>query len=403
MRNLGKKGVDAPTIPSGANAAVLVMVIAGFIILYILFLPKGDRDRLLEKESIGTRVVAPEAIPGAVLLKENPGVLTRVKEKEFEHRIASFNLFTKKEDAVLKSVDSVYVESSRGGQKARSVILAVKDNVENAKLSFDVLDHSGKLVVAQNEQEIFRGEIDSFTDPLSIELSEENLFEFSTEPVPWYKPFSRNFYEIRNARITGTVEKVDNKEARQTIILGDQEASLISEASLSYFVECSLKDVGKLSVYVNDKLLASKVPDCGNPDKLQIDPNDLAEGKNEFRFVAEKGTYLLDQVLLRTRLKEPIFPIYFFSINSSTFRRIDNNSVNSTLSLAFVDDKERKTATLEINSQKTRIDTRSANFSKNVDSFLIAGTNFLRLVPETTLSIIELKLSLDCRKASECS
>lgn len=403
MQVFGKKGADAPSMPSGANAASLILVIAGFIVLYLLFLPKGERDKILEKDTVKGRIITPEAIPGAVLLKENPGVMTKLKEKEFEHRIASFNLFTKKEDAVLKNIDSIYAESSRGGQKKRSVILAVRDNVENAKLSFNVEDHSGMLIITQNEQEIFRGEVDSFTDPITLELNEENLFEFSTEPVPWYKPFSKNFYNIRDAKVTGTIEKVDNKEARQTIILGEDEAELLSEASLSFFVECSLKDVGRLSAFINDKLLAAKVPDCGNPERLQIDPEDLLGGKNEFRFVAEKGTYLLDQLVLRTKLKEPIFPIYFFSINSSTFRRIENNTVNSTLSLAFVDDKERKTATLEINNQKTRLDTRSANFTKNIDSFLIAGTNFLRLVPETTLSIIELKLSLDCRKASECS
>ncbi len=401
MRQFGKKGVDAPA-PSGANAAVLVLIIAAFIVLYILFLPKGERDRLLEKENTGTKTVTPEAISGAMLIKENPGVLTKLKDKDFEHRIASFNLFTTKEDAVLKSINSIYTESTRNGQKKRSVILALKDKVENAKLSFSVNDHSGKLIIEQNSQEIFRGEVDSFTEPMDLELKDENLFEFSTETVPWYKPFSKNFYDIKDAEITGTVEKVDNKEAVQTVILGEDEANLLSEASLSYFVECSTKDVGRLSVYVNDKLLAAKVPDCGNPDKLQIDPNDLVGAKNEFKFVAEKGTYLLDQVILRTRLKEPIFPIYFFSINSTTFRRIDNNTINSTLSLSFIDDKERKTATIEINNQKTRLDTRAANYSKNVDSFLIAGTNFLRIVPETTLSVIELKLSLDCRKASEC-
>lgn len=403
MRDYGKKGAEPPSLPTGANAAILVMVIAAFIILYILFLPKGERDKLLERDISAAKAISPEAIAGAVLIKENPGVLTKLREKEFEHRIPSFNLFTKKEDAILKSFDSINVETSRSVQRKRSVVLAVKDKVENAKLSFSVNDHSGVLIVAQDETEIFRGEVDAFTDPLSLELKEENLFEFSTEPVPWYKPFSKNFYDLRDVKITGTVEKVDNKEARHTVILGQEEFNLISEASLSYFVECSLKDVGVLSVYVNEKLLASKVPDCGNPERLQLDPKDLLAGKNDFRFVAEKGTYLLDQAVLRTKLKEPIFPIYFFSINSSVFKRIENNSINSTLSITFVDDLERKTATVEINNQKTRLDTRAANYSKNVDSFLIAGTNFLRLVPETTLSIIELRLVLDCRRASECS
>ncbi len=85
------------------------------------------------------------------------------------------------------------------------------------------------------------------------------------------------------------------------------------------------------------------------------------------------------------------------------FRRIENNTVNSSFALRFVDDKERKTATLEINNQKTRLDTRAANYSKNIDSFLVEGSNFIRILPETTLNILELKVLLDCRKAEECS
>ena len=403
MRSFGKRAQVPPGIPTGANAAILIFVIASFVLLYILFLPKGEQGKLLGKETTSVAPVTPGALPGATLLSEKPGTLTKLKEREFDHGIPSFNLFTKKEDTVLKAVDSVYVEESRGTSKKKTVILTVSDKTENAKLSFTVNDHKGNLMIRLNDNELFTGEVDSFTEPLSLELEEENLFEFSTEPVPWYKPFTKNFYDLRDVKVTATVEKIENKEALQTFIVGEEEANLLSEASLSYLVDCKVKDVGKLVVYLNSNLLASKVPDCGSAEKWQIDPNDLNAGKNELRFVAEKGTYLLDRVLLRTKLKEPIFPVYFFTANSTVFRRIENNTINSSLSIRFVDDKERKTATLEINSQKTRLDTRAANYSKNIDSFLVEGSNFIRIVPETTLNIIELKVLLDCKKAEECS
>ncbi|MBI2175893.1 hypothetical protein HYU40_00900 [Candidatus Woesearchaeota archaeon] len=399
MNSFGKRGQGAP---SGSNASILVIVIAAFIILYILFLPKGERDKILTTDASTAAKLVAGKLPGSTLINENPGTLTVLKSKEFDHSLPSFNLFTKKEDAVLKSIDSVNVGASRSGTRKRSFILVVTDKVENAKLSFTVNSHKGNLIITQNGNEVFRGEVDSFTEPLSIELEKENVFEFSTEPVPWYKPFTENSYDLREVKITGTVERLDNKEAVQTVILGTEEANLMDSATLSYFVDCSLKDVGRLDIYLNSNLLASKVPDCGSPEKWQVDPRDLRGGKNEFRFVAGEGTYLLDRLLLRTKLKEPIFPIYFFSLNNTVFRRVENNTINSTLNIMFLDDKERKTATIEINSQKTRVDTRQANFSKNIDSFLVAGSNFLRIVPETTLNIIELKLLLDCRKAEEC-
>ncbi|HIG98481.1 TPA: hypothetical protein HA231_03600 [Candidatus Woesearchaeota archaeon] len=387
--------------PSGGNAAILVAVIGMFIVLYILFLPKGERDKVLDRDTEKSGAVSAR-LPGSVLLIENPGTLTKLMEREFEHRLASFNLFTKKEDTVLKSFDSIYVETSRGSDRRRAVALTVKDRVENARLSFTVNSHSGNLVIRHNDEDLFTGEVETFTEPISLELAEENVFEFYTDPVPWYKPFSKNFYDLRDVSISGSVERLDNKEAVQTIILGEEEANLLSEASLSFFVDCNVREVGRLAVNANGKLISSRVPDCGSPERLQLDPEDLSQGKNDFRFVAEKGSYLVDQVILRTKLKEPIFPVYFFSINNSLFRKIDNNTINSTLSLTFVDDRERKTATVEINGQKTRIDTRAANFSKSIDMFLTAGTNFIRLVPETTLHVLEMRVLLDCKRAEEC-
>ncbi len=399
MKHVGKRAQA-----SGAMAGVLVLLITFLIVLYLLFLPKGERDRIIGSPTTTAGTAASQSgLPGSVLLRENPGILTKPTENDFEHRLPSFNLFTKKEDAVLKSVDSVYVESSRGTDKRKAVMLGVNDKVENAKLSFTVSRHSGSLIISQNEREIFQGEVESFAEPLSLTLEKENLFEFSTEPVPWWKPFSKNFYDIRELKVTATVERLDNKEALQTVLVSQEEANLMSEASLSFFVDCNVRDVGRLIIYLNGGLLASKVPDCGSPERLQIDPEDLISGKNEFRFVAEKGTYLLDRLVLRTKLKEPIFPLYFFSINSSVFRKIENNTINSTLSIRFVDDKERKTSTLDINNQKVRMDTRQANFSRNIDSFLAEGTNFIRIVPDTTLSILELEVLLDCKTAADCS
>jgi len=384
-------------------AAVLIIVITLVIVLYILFLPKTDRDQLLADESGATSgSTTTTTLPGSVLLDEHPGVLTNIKESTFDHSIPSFNLFTTKEDTTLKSVDSIYVESTKGADK-KDVLLSVNDKAENARLAFSVNAHSGNLIITQNGNEIFHGEVQSFIEPLSITLEKDNLFEFSVEPVPWYKPFSKNFYDIRNFQVMATVEKLDNKEALQTVLISQDEANLVSEASLSYFVDCDIKEVGRLTIYLNDKFIASKVPDCGSAEKLQLDPQDLVSGKNEFRFVAEQGTYLLDRLNLRTTLSSPVFPLYFFNLNSSVYKKVANNTINSTLALRFVGDNERKVATIDINNQKTHLDTLQATYSKNVDSFLMEGSNFIRVVPDSTLSIIGLKLTLDCKTAADCS
>jgi hypothetical protein len=399
MRKIGSRA----QAPSGGNAAILVAVIGSFILLYILFLPKGDQEDLLGTNQISDDDIEAGKVPGAKLLDEQPGTLTKPDKFRFEHKLSAFNLFTKREDSVLKAVDSVFVESGDEGRK--SILLSISDDekIENAKLIFSVFDHSGNLMISLNEKEIFKGEIESFTEPLSLSLKEENLFEFSTDPVPWWNPFGNNFYDLREVKVTATVEKIENKEAIQTFVLAKEEFELLLEASLSYFVECSSSKVEKLTITLNNNLVSSKSPDCGNPERFQIDPGDLKGGKNELKFSSGEGTYIVDRPVIRTELEEPVFPLYFFSINKTVFEKIENNTINSTITLDFLDDDEKKVADIDVNSQKIRINTRQNSYTRNIDNFLIEGTNFIRIVPEDTMHIISMTVLLDCRDKEDCT
>jgi hypothetical protein len=388
---------------SGGSAAILVLLILLMIVFYLMFIPKTDRDDLIGTTSTNGNNVAPGSVNGSLLLNEHPGTLTTVEKNWFDHVIPSFNLFTKKEDTIMKNVGSIYVESKEG-KMTKTMLLSTNDKTENAKLSFSVNEHSGNLIINQNGKDIFQGEVESFVEPLDISLEKDNIFEFSVDSVPWYKPFSKNYYDLRDIKVTATVELLDNKQALQTVLLSQDETNLLSTATLAFMVDCDIRNVGRLTIYLNNGLISSKVPDCGSGEKLPIDPKDLITGKNEFRFVAEQGTYLIDQMMLKTELKEPIYPLYFFNINESIYRKINSNKINSSIIIDFVkDDTERKIATLDINNQKTQIDTRVANYSKNIDSFIKEGSNFIRIIPETTLNIVQMKVVLDCKKDEDCT
>ena len=326
--------------PSGANAASLIVVIAAFILIFIILLPSEEREKLLE-DSSSTSVSEREELLG-VLLEERPGTITKLREREFEHRIPSFNLFTEKEDAILKKVDSVFIESS--GISSRTIPLFVQENTENGRLSFAVNDYEGRLTVRLNDDEIFRGEITSVMEPLSIgNLGRENIIEFSVDSPPKWQFWKNNFYDIRNVQIAATVSKLENREAINTFFVSKEEADVenIEEAFIIYLVDCRVNEVSRLEISLNSNLLSSKVPDCGNLEKTFIDPEDFVEGKNELRFVSEEGRYLIDQIFVKTKLKKPIFPVYFFDINRTQFERIENNSLNATITLKFIDDDER--------------------------------------------------------------
>ncbi|MAG15742.1 hypothetical protein CMO88_01645 [Candidatus Woesearchaeota archaeon] len=383
--------------PSGAGAASLIIVIALFILVYILFLPSEDRKELIEGDDSEVSASEREAI-ASVLLEESPGTITKIKEREFEHNIPSFNLFTEKEDAILKKVDSVFIESS--GISSKAIPIFIKDKTENSKLSFSVNEHGGRLTIVFNDEEVFKGEIGETLEPLSIDLKEENLIEFSVDSPPKWQFWRNNFYDLRNVQISSTVEKLANKEALHTFFVSKEEADKenIEDAFIRYFVDCNVNEVDKLSVFLNGNLLSAKVPDCESFEKTFIDPDDFIEGKNELLFSSEQGRYLIDRTAVKTTLRKAISPVYFFDINQSQFDLIDNNTINTSLSLKFIDDDEKKNAIIEVNQHRISLDTRQDAFSKNIDLFVNEGSNSIRITPERTLHVLELKVDLDCKE-----
>lgn len=387
--------------PSGGSAAALLVIIASFILLYILFLPGKDREELLGADGGIPANVASEVV-GSVLLKEQPGTLAKLKERDFEHSIPSFNIVAEKEDVVLKKVDSLFVDNS---EPSRAIPLSFKDGAENVLLSFSVEGHKGTLSIRVDGERVFRGEVERNVEPISLDgLSGSSVIEFSVDKSPSWMFWSRNFYDVRNVQVSGTVSRLSGSEALNTFFVSADEARAdnIEQAHVAYFVDCRGSVGGKIDVFLNGKLLSSRVPDCGNLEKTIIAPSELVAGRNELKFSTLSGRYLVDRVFVKVFLKKPVLPVFFFDVNRSQFRKISDGALNSSLSMRFVDDGERKRAVIDVNEHRIFLDTRQKSFSRNIDAFVVEGSNSLSVDPETTLNVLELKVSVDCRKEKDC-
>lgn len=379
---------------SGASAALLVLIMGIVMILYILFLPPDIRDDLINDG--GTNNISTKTISSnkGILLDENPGTLLESKTMKFEHNMPSFNLFTRTEDSVLKEVQSVYISSEKGGQLSKSLPLLIRGRTINVQLSMNIVGHSDVLTILLNGQEIFSGEVKGLFTPITLEnLQEENVLEFKVHPAGWMF-WKKNYYQLTDIKVTGTVETYASREATTTFLISREEKSNLKEAYLLYLPDCKTGLTERLSIYLNDRLISSKAPDCGAPEKIILDPDDLEDGRNEMKFFAEKGTYLVDQVVVKTELREPIYPVYFFEVNETRYSLVQNETLTAVLTMRFVDDKLKKAATLNINNLKVFMDTNSDRYNKTIDSFLVEGSNFIRIEPETNLPIINLKVEL---------
>ncbi|MFH1181841.1 MAG: hypothetical protein V1702_02690 [Candidatus Woesearchaeota archaeon] len=378
---------------SGSSAGLLVLMIGIVMILYILFLPPDVREDLIgdnNGKNVSTKTVTANK---GILLDENPGTLLESKNLKFEHKLPSFNLFTRTEDTVLKEVQSVYISSEKDAL-SRSIPLLLKGRTTNVQLSMNIVRHSGMLTILLNGDEIFSGEAKGIFTPIRLEnLQEENVIEFKVQPVGWMF-WKKNYYELSDIKLTGTVETYSSREATTTFIISREEKSNLKEAYLLYLPDCKTGQTERLSVYLNDLLISSKVPDCGSPEKIILDPDDLREGRNELKFFAEKGTYLVDQVVVKTELREPIYPVYFFEVNETRYTLVKNNTLKAVLTMSFVDDKEKKAAALNINNIRTFLDTRSDRYNKTINDFIVEDSNFIRIEPQTNLPIINLRIEL---------
>ncbi len=380
---------------SAGGAASLIAAILGLMLLYILFLPPEARDELLGNNATPGEVKGISE-PSRILLLEKPGTVFRAKQDQFEHNLNAFNLYAKSEDRLIKSMGSVFVESKSGSTKKKTAAFSAEPGkTGNAQLSFQVKDHSGRLIVSLNDQEIFNGEASAAQLIVLDNLQADNVLEFSA-PETGFAFWQRNFYELTDVKITATVSQTEGLEARQTFIIGSEEINGLESASLLYFVYCRVTEAGSLRVFVNDGLVHSGVPDCGSPVKLPIDAGLLNRGVNTVRFSADSGSYLMDQVQVKTKLRQPIEPIYFFEVNDTQYSWINNNTFDTFLRMGFVDDNEEKRAELTINNRKLSMDTRrTANFTRNIDQYIVRGNNFIKIAPETTLNVIELRIQLE--------
>src|SRR3989344_5999575 len=136
------------------NAAVLVAVIAGLIIIYIMFLPTEERREMLGENKTGAGRASAEK--GTILLLEHPGRLDTVKKID-DRFIPNVYLI---ETTNAKEIDKINPFSVRNGwldKKNYLVRFRLDDfeNTGNVLLSFSATKRKGILTIKLNDDVIY--------------------------------------------------------------------------------------------------------------------------------------------------------------------------------------------------------------------------------------------------------
>ena len=373
----------------GASTAAFVALITLFIIIWILFLPPAERAKILDNESTSAALEENKSL----LLDESPKTLFVEKQSEFSHNINPINLFTVEEDRIIKRRDSISVE---GQQSSFRIPFHLDDpeNVQNAQLAFTVESHTGSLLIVLNDEIIFSGEIKEVApSPITLDnLEEDNILEFRVSSQGW-QFWKVNSYELKDVRIIATIKNLNNREA-STQFSVTYNPENVEKSQLRFVPDCSQAQVGVLTATINDRVVLSKVPECESAEIVDVDPKLLIKGTNILSFKSESGAMVINNIKITSKVEQPTYPIYYFELNATDFRRVEQNQKNVRLTMTFAGDED-KIGTININNRKLSFNQNSKTYSKDISQYVIEDNNFVQIIPEKTLDIQRLTVRLD--------
>jgi len=408
---------------SASSAAVLIAIIAGLMVLYILFLPGAEREQLLfgdgninggyGSSQNGQRGIFTQY--GSVLIfKDTPGTLRLQKGTISEHNIPSTTVYTRVQTQPIKSVSSAVIKNGVFA-KQRLVITfpAERKGMSNMLLNFNV-QRAGNtpLRVLLNGRQVFEWPVpvgSSPPIPLPVDslIDGENTLVIEAGDVGLAFWKSNTFY-LYNIQVTADVLDTMNAAAAQSFSITEQELGGMETAQLQFVPDCDPKKAGRLTVSLNERLiqladnttqavpnlLFTGVPDCGVLFKVDVPREAL--GKENRLFFSADGQYILDRIKLIVKLKQNDYPVYYFNIPKDMYDLVDQGRGQVRLTMTFTDYRNVKTGEVVVNGFVQSFSTKDYVYQAVLDpGILTPGPNTVQIAPHVDkLDIAELKIEL---------
>src|SRR3989344_2975107 len=382
----------------GGGAAILVSLIALSILVYLLFIPPAIRQSILDGSDYGNDSESGEVTAGgSVLLLENLGMVTEEGSSSFSHTISSLNLYVRTEGQLLENFGGIAIARSVFSEKLKSVPFFIKDldNIDNVLLSFNVLTAEGDLIIRLNGEEILNKNVEGSIEPIFLRkslLKEANLLEFDVTG-PGILFFLKNDYELTGVELRADVTDISHKETSTLFYMDYDERAIMRRVELYFYPYCSA-DADTLTVKLNGVKVFSGLPNCGYVNRFEISPEQVVAGSNAIDFEIADGQYNIDRIRFDTELKNKKNPIYYFDLNEDQMYNLTNRGYDVYLQLKFTDEYESREGRIYINNNIKSFDTSDVKYITKISSFVDEDFNSVKIVPEGSYDISELKIWL---------
>lgn len=382
-----------------ANAATLVAIVAALIVVYLLFLPPDVRQEILEGNASANESDYAFKEYNNTLLDERPGHLSYIAVNEYTHDLPAFNLYIITDSQTIKSQNPFVVRNAWFDKSFKRVTFSVDalSNTNNVLLSFSSPVRKGRLIIKLNDAVIYEDKMpDENSPPLSLSkelLRQNNYLDFEVSGVG-IAFWATNEYSIQGLKILADITDKSRQESMSKFIVSSSEKYNLEKASLKFNPDCG-SDSGILEIQINSVPVYSAVPDCNTLNTIAV-PSGLVEfGENTVKFKTSKGSYIVDNVKVVTKLKEASGLVYYFDITPQQNYELQNTSKNAVLELRLVKSDEIKEADIIVNGHTTRMRASSDFYSKALQEYwLLEGSNYIKLDAKTEMDIARMKIEI---------
>src|SRR3989344_1201179 len=203
------------------SIAVLIVLIALFMALYLLFLPQKERLELLgenQTNETGTqRTQGQGTLTQGLLLSQSPGSLKPFEKDTNTHDIDAVNLYVRAEPITIDLANSLTISKSLFSENKRELRFNIDDlnNLDQVTLFFLVNNAKGNLIISLNDVEIYNNKaqgLKSVTLPVDL-IQKTNKLTF-TVSSPGFNIFAKNSYTLSEIKVRESFEITNTKEQR---------------------------------------------------------------------------------------------------------------------------------------------------------------------------------------------
>lgn len=386
---------------AAAGAAVLVAIILGLLVSFVVLVSPKERAELLGEDlANGTSRTLGSAAIAENLLKVTPGRIDFLGQEEIEHPLPVINIYTRTESEVVAERNVATAKRGVFSEEPDAFTFSIEDlaNTENLYLVFNVQTIEGRLIVSLNGEQIYNADA-GFGNVAPIHLPQNALQENNEITVRISSPglafWRTNGVTLSNIKVVGDITDVQAQSSKSIFLVSETEKRNLEKVKLRLQPDCNLNEVGKLTITINANEIYSGVPDCDLAFvPIELSPEAIQEGENEIEFHTQEGSYVLSHVLITSKLTAPEFPTYFFKLDEEQFEDIDGGDRKVRLQVDFVDVQARKYGEFVYNGDAVPFDTRETTLVLDLSADAVEGNNALKVKPQKTLEIRELRVDL---------